>query len=213
MTAPLRWLGVLFALGAASCADGVQLRVQTSPEFAGGNATVSMLGVFHDGRMNVDSWQKASSPVSSALGGSDCAALFTDALQQGDPTLYSEIDTSTQSDGITDDLLAKLAPRAGGDLIVTVSIHGKTRAATRQEMSRIPRAAVQQPGQAQPVRLVKQLLELSASVYSIKQGRSVARMSVVYPSTTFDHAIRRFSTELAAFMPGATCRPWREKAP
>ncbi len=51
-------------------------------------------------------------------------------------------------------------------------------------------------------------LELSASLFSIRLHKQVARLTVSYTGTSTEEAIRRFSTEVAALAPGSTCRGW-----
>ena len=51
-------------------------------------------------------------------------------------------------------------------------------------------------------------LELSASLYSVRLHQPVARVNMAYTGSSIDDAIRRFSTEIGAMVPGSSCKGW-----
>jgi len=216
-------LGLLLAAAAtASCSDDASVTVKYVQGFTPGRASVSVFGVFRDGRMSADSWGPLSVPLSASLGGSEpCEPGFGPKLHQVDDDLYTSIDTDVRDNGITEELLTKLAPKAEGDLILAISIHGSIAAQTPNEMTQTS------PGNAPPVPhgglgggrrgghrgppLVagRHGLELSASLFSIPLHQLVARLSMTYEGAKAEDALRRFATEVGAMMPGATCRGWK----
>ncbi len=51
-------------------------------------------------------------------------------------------------------------------------------------------------------------LEISASLFSIRLHKQVARLTMSYTGASTEEAIRRFATEVSAMAPGSTCRGW-----
>src|ERR1700733_13741034 len=109
-------LSILLALGTASCADDATVNVKYAHGYQPGPASVSVFGVFRDGRMSVDTWSALATPVSTALGAlvDRCEPAYGERLQHENEELFSSLDDDTRNNGITEDMLAKLAPRAQG---------------------------------------------------------------------------------------------------
>ncbi len=225
-------LGLLLAAAAAvSCADETVV-VKYAPGFAPGPATVSVLGIFRDGRMSADAWGALGPALSGALNAPlTCEPAFGEQLARKDAELYSSIDDETRQNGITEDLLARVAPKAQGDLILTITIHGTVATAggtsptdPSQQSSQgnappIPRGGLgsgrgggrgQQGGGRgmSPVRTATKALELSASLYSVRAQKPVARLNMSYTGTSAEDAVRTFGARVATMMPGSTCRGW-----
>ena len=55
-------------------------------------------------------------------------------------------------------------------------------------------------------------LEVSASLYSVRQKRSVALLAMRYDGQSLDEALQRMSTRLGVALPGATCGGWDWKS-
>lgn len=209
-------------LSTASCVGGSTVNVKYAQGYRPGPATVSVLGVFRNGRLSPESWATMASPVSTALGAvaDRCEPAFGERLQREDEDLFIALDHDTRDGGITDVLLAKLASRAQGDVILTLTVHGNVGekwTERRSDPHSVPtpsppvRGAVAGGG---PIREVVprgagiRPLELTASLYSVKEQRSLARVNVSYTGQRADEAIARFSREIGALVPGSTCKGW-----
>jgi hypothetical protein len=222
LTLPL----LLVSLATASCADDAAVSVKYAQGYTPGPAAVSVLGVYRDGRMSIDTWNALATPVSTALGAlvDRCEPAFGERLQHENEDLFAALDSDTRNDGITEELLAKIAPRAQGDLVLTIIVHGQIGDTARDKRSPTPTAG-RTPGAAAPMRGGRggrggqtrdvapyapgpKPLELSASLYSIRRKQPVARLTVAYTGSSADDAIRRFSTEIGAMIPGSSCKGW-----
>jgi hypothetical protein len=221
---------LLTATLAAACSDVGAINLKLAPGFTPSRAPISVLGVFKDGRMSTEAWISMGPPISSALGlvGDVCEAAFAERLQQEKPDLFAFVEEDTRNNGITEEMLGKLAPQADGDLILAISVHGRiVQAAPEREDMPPPSAGAMRPGAAgqglRPGRAghrggpgrstAPSGLELTASLYSIKAKKSVARMSMGYTGTSVEDAFRRFAAEIAGVVPGSTCRGWHWKDP
>jgi hypothetical protein len=218
---------VLVAAAAISCGDEASVNVKYAQGFTPHPATVSVLGIFRDGRMSVDAWGPLGPVLTTALGAPvSCDPAFGEPLLRKDADLYALIDDDTRQNGITEDLLTKLAPRAEGDLILTVTVHGSvanpnarpndTSQPSPGNAPPVPRGGLGGPGKGNrgqhhegaPRMAAQKALELSASLYSIRLQKPVARLSMSYTGTSIEEAVRRFGTEVGTMMPGSTCRGW-----
>jgi hypothetical protein len=137
---------LVLGLASASCADESSVSVKYAPGYKPGPATVSILGVFRDGRMSLDTWSAMASPVSTALGAmvDRCEPAFGERLRHENDELFTSLDDETRNNGITEDLLAKLAARAQGDVILFITVHGhvgETYTDKRGSQTRAPAAA------------------------------------------------------------------------
>jgi hypothetical protein len=117
---------VLAALLVAACAaEGSQFTTQLAPDFVPGRQSVSVLGVYADGRMSGEAWERRlGQRLSPSLGAPMCDAGYS-TLSGPSPLLLSAIDDYTRAEGPSDALLAQLAPAAKGDLIVVVTVAGR----------------------------------------------------------------------------------------
>jgi hypothetical protein len=223
----VRLLGLLLAASAISCADDVTVRVKVAPGFSPAHAGVSVLGVFRDGRMSVDAWGPLSLAVSSALGGKEvCEPAFSARLQRENEPLFASIDEQAKSDGITEDLLGRLAPSAQGELILAITMHGGIGPTTDKGDKATPAArsggmppmrgmgargmggagAQREPTPRGPA---PKVLELAATLFSVRGHKPVARLTFTYAGESADDAVRQFAVELGKFFAGASCAGWR----
>jgi hypothetical protein len=217
---------LLLAAATASCADDASVNVKYAQGYTPGRASVSVLGVFRDGRMSVEAWTSLGPLVSSSLGASTadvCEVAFSERLQHQNEELFTSIDAEVRNEGITEDLLTKLAPRAQGDLILTITVHGAI-AATAPDTTRSPPPRGAPPGPSMGARgrsprgagtyrevprgTSARPLELSASLFSISRHQQVAKLSMSYTGTSVEEASRRFATEVGAMVPGGSCKGW-----
>lgn len=212
-------LAISLALSAASCADGPHADVRYAPEYTPGPAKIAVLGAFTHGRLSAESWYPLAPRVSSALGRTTCDAAFGDKLKRADPELYEKIDADVTENGITDEMLDRIAPKSGADLIMTITIHGRidrsmTPAATSQDPTipgYRPGAAGGNPGRGRQSRgrvMEWRGIEMSASLFSTKLHRSVGRITLRYPGSNADAAVTAFAAKLGMELQGSKCQDW-----
>lgn len=228
MIDPRRLLAPALLVGALSCSESsASFDVKYAPGFSPDRATVSVLGVFRNGRMDAESWAQLGPAISGALGRPRCEVAYGGELAQRSPELYAAIEDGARDSGITDELLEKVAPLAEGDLILVISVHGeaKTRSLSASDVDpvgaagpqgsmrgRAPRSRLPSPGGARRTSLDGGL-GIAASLYSIRLHRSVARMSMAYEGPSLEDAVSRFAGELGKVVPGSTCRGFHRAAP
>ncbi len=210
------WRGV-FAIALAGalvmCANALSVRVETAPEFVPAH-TVSVFGVFHDGRMSEPAWTALSPKISSALGKAECELGYGNRLRNGDPELASWLERNVRENGIDDTVLDKIAPYAEGDLVMVLLSYRKlpgsrdagvrVRAAQPMAMGRgmaRPRGSYAPPED-------DHVFELSASLFSPKEHKLVAQIDLRYAGDDLDEAMGQFTAKLRGLVPGAKCAGW-----
>jgi hypothetical protein len=222
------------ALAASSCAGSsdVALDARFAPELgAAPHATVSVLGVLKSGRLSADAWIDLAPSISAPLGSAACPAAFDAALVEKDPTLAKAVDRHARENGVTDALLTAFARGAEGDLILVIETSGQlpTPASKHEETRRAMPAAPTMGmgsggggrrgggGRGAPSPMPpteeeeskKDALEMSASVFSVKLGRSVGAVTLRYTGDSAADALRRFSEKLGTSLHGARCVGWK----
>jgi hypothetical protein len=207
-----------------ACDDTVKFTTKFASDVAPARRTVSILGVYKDGRMSVDGWAALAPHVTTAFGGGDCAVGY-DTLATANQNLAAAIDDYAQADGPTDDLLAQLAPAARGDSILVLTFagtlpqHGIADAGARSTAPPSmgsPRGGGRMGGSrgggrahgAMPAPEDPNALDISASLYSVRDSRSIALLSLEYTGASVEDALTKFATKLAASFPQAVCAGW-----
>jgi hypothetical protein len=214
----LHRLGTTIAVACAllGC-GGAQFEVRRDPEFAEGKSTVSVLGVFQGGSMNAESWAALRAPLATVLG--KCDAAYGDDLRNADPDLFTTVDQSVRENGVTEELLAQLAPRAQGDLILVLSMRGRIVNA-KVTAADAPSAAAATPSKrgggppgprARPRGRPAEINEfgMAATLFSVKLRRGVARLDMRYTGSDANEAVGEFLEKLATVLPGSTCSGWK----
>jgi hypothetical protein len=195
-----------------------------APDFQHARHTVSVFGVFKDGQVSSEAWDALRPHLDPLLGGSQCAIACDARLAASDTPLFSAIDDYTRANGPSDDLLAELAPAALGDLILVLVEDGKLPEV--EKLSIVDSAPTKQPGpnpghgsgfsafESSKRRTGESgdRLQLSASLYSIAQGRSVALLDLRYSGTSREEAIDEFAARLARALPETRCGGWAWRA-
>ena len=97
--------------------------VKYSPGFSAGPTTVSVLGVYQDGRMSNELRDEALARLSPVLGKPTCEIVWGDKLRAAEPDFFEEIDRSTQADGLTEETLDRFSGWAEGDTILVLSLN------------------------------------------------------------------------------------------
>jgi hypothetical protein len=217
---------------AAGCGHEAVYATTFAPDFSPAHHTVSVLGVYKDGRMSSEAWDAIGARVSRSLGAARCEAAYAESATSPNHALWSAIDEYTLANGPTDDLLAKIASAARGDLVLVVIVAGKVpipekvkiqdENQNRRSAGNLgPKGGMGGAGgggglsrnsgpmfrpPAAPAQVDR--LDLSASLFSVPKAASVALVALEYSGESVDEAIAGFTAKLASALPGATCAGW-----
>jgi len=222
----------LFARAApiVACGGDARFAANFASGFAPAHHTVSVLGVYKDGQMSSDAWSAIGARVSPALGARTCEPGYGSvAVGAADGTLMSAIEDYARANGPTDELVALLAPAAKGELIVVITLAGRPPAPSSSDVQGASAPATtggrgamsggamtpasrgaRGPGSRKPTDT--NVLDVSASLYSVAQARSVGIVSMEYSGASVQDAITRFAARLAQEVPTATCTGWDWRA-
>jgi hypothetical protein len=228
-----------FALSTlAACSGDTQFTTRYAPEFSQGRHTLSVFGVFKDGRMSSEAWETIGPRLSAPFGGACTPAYGTPLLAQK-PALSSAIDDYARANGVGDELLEQFAPAATGDLILVVTVAGRvgkpegpgspdtsamsggppaTSRSGAGGTSGFARGSGGGSGRSMmsggPRRKVDEnSFEMSASLFSVSLHRSVALVAMQYAGPSVDEAVAKLAAKLGATIPGSTCGSWNWDAP
>lgn len=216
-----RRLPVLAMLGFAlsGCGGGAAFTTQFASGYTPAPHTVSVLGVYQDGRMSLGTWADLAPRLSHALGSTACPAGY-DALVSSNQELANAIDEFTRNEGPNAELLKQLAPAAQGDLLLVVSLSGKVPKPRQDNPADHPspgtpgmaaaansRKRGRHAAEAGPVEDTNHL-DISAALFSVAQQRPVALISMQYRGESVEDALNRFSAELSRDMPSLKCVGW-----
>jgi hypothetical protein len=211
-------LALALALTISGCGDG-SFSVQRTAAFPPSGATLSVFGVYKDGRMSPESWDTLRPRLTPILGASPCETGYPEAVNASSPELGTAIDDYTRANGVTEDLLEQLAPMAKGDLIVLVMMTGRPHtgpdtsqpapAPTAPPARTGSRRGYQGVGPARSQAATERgAFEMAASLYSVKTHRSVGAVSMRYTGSSLEEALDSFATHLAEELPRASCGGW-----
>ena len=219
------------SLGLLSCAPDANLEANFASGFVPARRAVSVFGVFKDGQLSADAWEAIGPRLSPAFGARFCEPGYGSALRSSASSVASAIDDYARDNGMTDDLLAQLAPAAKGDLLVVVTFAGQlpvppksdlggghdgspvttSSGGGRGAMGSAPhgggRSGAHGPSRA-PTPEDTNELDVSASFYSVAERRSVGIVAIAYKGTTVDDALSRLSARVQHELPAATCAGW-----
>jgi hypothetical protein len=208
-------------------ASDVLFTTNVASDLARTKHTVSVLGVYRDGRMSMGGWDVLAPHVEAFLGpgpGSAHCEVGYESLESSNEALVSAVDEFARSDGPTDPLLSLLAPAAHGDLILVLTFAGKLAEPTsdggpenatpvQSGRSSVPgglrgggSAALGSSPSDTPADLNH--LEISASLFSVALGRTVALVAMQYLGRNNDEAAAKFGTKLQQSLPNMKCVGW-----
>jgi hypothetical protein len=214
--------------GLPACSDASFI-TRYAPTYAHVPHKVSLLGVYKDGRMNSDIWEQIGPGLSAPLGG-QCGPGY-DTLVNSNPQLSAAIDDYARANGIGDELLDLLGPAAVGDLIMVVTVAG----AVTPKGQNLPDTSTMSsgaPGGAMPGGSNKfrgasmnstgprsggamrrpladgAALEMSASLFSVSEHRSVGMVSMAYSGASVDEAVQKLAARLGEELQGSSCVAW-----
>jgi hypothetical protein len=213
---------LLVVVLAAACEQGdSRFQSQFASGFAPARHSVSVLGLYQEGRMSPEGWAALAPYMSAAFGSGACDVGYDDLLSS-DATLAGAIDGYARENGPTDDLLGQLAPAAKGDAILVVIASGKVRVTADGGAPPSPRASItgghgkrgrrgggptgdpSRPDESQ----VAGAFELAASLYSITQHTSVALVSMEYSGANVSDAMSQFAARVGQSFPQMHCDGW-----
>jgi hypothetical protein len=218
-----RWL-VLLALAPIISACGVDVTVHRAPNYSPRDVTLSVLGVFKNGRMDAAAWNDWAATIAAATGAAGCTPAFDDRMEKAAPALFSELDESTRQDGITDEILERAAPSALGDAILVIESFG--RAAQTKKPDDAETAPQQAPAppppsmgrrgrgrsvantSAAPREAPRDELDVSIGVYSIRDRQGLASVQMHTDAGASADAIQTLSEKLRETLHGARCAGW-----
>jgi hypothetical protein len=225
-------LGLAVLVVSGACADD-SFTVRVDPAYPRHPARVSVLGVFKEGRMNSDAWDATGRVLSSPFSGSGdaCETAYGERLAAASPGsmggAMGAIDDYTRANGITDDLLALLAPMAAGDAIVVFTVAGRPPAsgggageahAPPMQTPPVTGGGRRMGGMGAPPprtpsertrRSDSNVFQIAASVYSLELRRSAVLVEMTYSGDSIDEALKKFARRLGAELRGAVCVGWR----
>jgi hypothetical protein len=212
--------------GAAwGCVNDSFYSTQFAPGFVPRGHAVSVLGVYKDGQMSSDAWAALEPRVARALGGPRCGAGYTDTLSSTHNAVATAIEDYARSEGPSDDLLGHLAPAAGGDLIMVVTVAGRLPAHEGEKEDAHSTSSAMGPGGGRhsmaggagpthaPQPTSTDELDLSTTLFSVSEKKAVAVVSERYLGTSVDEAVSNLATKLTQSLPGASCAGWNWDAP
>jgi hypothetical protein len=221
-------LHALFAslLPVAACAsEDAHFDIRSTPEFKGEGLTLSVFGVFRDGRMSTDAWNDEGAKLSPSLGARMCEAAYGKAGLGSGTVLARTVDDDARENGVTDDLLVRFGPLAKGDAIAVFTTAGEvahardagspsaTPAAPPAWGRRGRRGRSSATAPARGHAADHGSFEMSAQIFSVRLGRSLAVVSMSYAGSRVDEALEKFRGELEKVLPHATCVGWNWDVP
>jgi hypothetical protein len=222
-------LAVTFA-PSLECGPGdARFTTKLASDFAPAHHTISVFGVYEDGRMSPDAWTLIGPRISLSLGATRCDAAYEDTLVSRNEALASAIDDYARATGPTDDLLTQLAPAARGDLVLVLTLAGKLPVRKAGPFAAdAPSAPTTMGGRGGGMGGGGSMpaagrmrgpsgpsgggdtneIDMSASLYSVAQAHSVGLVAMEYTGTSVNDAVAKFAAKLAEAFPGMTCAGW-----
>jgi hypothetical protein len=211
------------AVSTTACIPKVRWDTTATADFVPSGHTVSVFGVYKDGQMSSEGWDVLRPRLEPVLGGHECPIAGGGTGGDEGP-LLAVIADYARTNGPTEDLLAQLAPAAEGDLILVLVEAGKLPppdAKVSVVNSSAPgpspsgtkgsagfSAYAPDKRSAAP----HDVLQLSASLFSVAQGKSVALLDMQYSGDSIAEAESAFSARVGRLLPAATCKGWNWSA-
>jgi hypothetical protein len=203
----------------AGCSDD-SFHVERGPEFPRGpNPTIAVFGVYRDGRLAPEAWDLFRQRMASVYGPSPCEPGYPDILAPSGTAALQAVDDYTRENGVTDELLDKLAPMTSADLLLLLTLTGRPskavdsagpspattappptmRGSGRRGASAPPRGAPPQTPTFEAVGIL----------FSVKAHKSVEAIRMTYTGQSMDEALERFTAKLGSELSGAKCGTWK----
>lgn len=230
MSLPFRFLPLLApALLLCACSSDAQLSSRFASDFTRAPHSIAVLGVYKDGRMSSEAWEQVGPGLSRPFGAT-CDQGFAQ-LEGKNQSLSGAIDDYARANGIGDELLEQIAPAAQGDLILLVTVAGRVGSKgpnlpdTNTLATGTPGvgsskyrtgSAIGSPvgGPSRGSGAMRRPLdtssafEMTASLYSVTEKKSVGLVTLEYDGKSVDDAIARLAERLGKELPGSRCGSW-----
>ena len=207
---------IVSVVALAACgAESAQFHV-TQPDDPTRARTISILGVYHDGRMAPDEWADLGAGLVGQLGETSCGVLFSPALPTEHPDLAAAIDKHARAAGVTDALLGALAPATGADAILLVEVSGHPPRVLRTETTlRPPRMGMTKPASPYQTRVITDgnALDIAVSAFSVAEHKIIARLAMHYTGRNAQQALHDFAARFAQESASWRCTAWRAGPP
>jgi hypothetical protein len=199
-----------------------QFTVNRAPTFAQTHNTISIFGVYKDGRLEPGSWLRFGSRISNALARESCETGFSERLRDEEPDLFTRAAAEARESGITPELLTEFAPRADGELILVLYVSGSTPEKASPRPAARPAAAtggLSRHGRAGRGRGMSpsnetrddRALQLAWTLFSVKSHETVADLQMRYTGQNADEAVDLFVEKLKKTIPDSLCVGWKWK--
>jgi hypothetical protein len=211
------------AASTTACIPKVRWDTTSTADFVPSGHTVSVFGVYKDGQMSSEGWDILRPRLEPFLGGRGCE--IAGGVPRGDEgPLLAVIADYARTNGPTEDLLGQLAPAAEGDLILVLVEAGKLPPPDAKvsvvNTSAPGPSATGTKGSAgfsafapdKRSAAARDVLQLSASLFSVSQGKSVALLDMQYSGDSIAEAESTFSARVGRLLPAATCKGWNWRA-
>jgi hypothetical protein len=156
--------------------------------------------------MSSEAWDELRPRIEASFGGSRCEAAYREPVGSTNDPLPGAIGDYARTNGPTDDLLVQLAPAAQGDLILVLTVAGQLPVpakVTVHDAPRRPAGKGRSASDADP-----NMLQLSASLFSVARGHSVAMVDMKYTGSSARDAVEQFAARLSQSFPATVCRGW-----
>ncbi len=202
-------------LGSCFLGDG-GFHVTRAPDLSQGAHSASVFGVFKGGKMSPEFWEVIGPELKAASEKGKCEAGVGDHLQDQDPALFKSVDQDTKENGITPELLTRIAPHAAGDVILSISVYGQPpseRAVTATQTPVQPSGGRGGRGRGgfggtTSAREQAESFEIALSLFSVKKHEEVAKLQLRYGGPSEDEAVKKFGERYRAEFPGLLCAGW-----
>jgi hypothetical protein len=221
-------LPLAFAL--VACDEGdAHFTTKFASDFTPARHTVSVLGVYKDGQMSSDGWTALAPHLAPALGEAACESGY-EMLTSANGPLAETINEYARADGPTEELLAQVAPAAKGDAVLVLTFAGKLPQRVSADAGvlgsasapAVTRGGGRMGGMRGGGRVRRSsrseiaedanVLDVSASLFSIAAARSVALVAMQYSGTSLEEAMTKFAAKLGQSLPNMTCAGWNWNA-
>jgi hypothetical protein len=211
-------LGVFVLLTSTACAEG-PFTVKYAPDFAPGPSSISVFGVFSQGRMSKKAWEQLRLHLASPFNEDTCEVAYGDKLVASSPAVSSAVDEYATTNGVTDELLDQFGPMARGAMILVIAVSGHP---PQPIDDSLPDSQISAPPKVRGRRGAagglpatdprkgedQSLFEVSASFFSVRLHHSVASVDMAYSGSSVNEAFTMFANKLATEMPNSTCGGW-----
>jgi hypothetical protein len=211
-------LGLVCLTCLAGCGDG-SFHVDRAAGFPRSPAaTISVLGVYRDGRLAPEAWDVFRPHLTPLFGVPACEPGFPDILASSGQQVVAAVDDYSRANGVTDELMDKLAPLAKGEFILLLVVNGRPGKHSDSDSTPTPtaptpsgrgggRRGTPSSGSSKTTTEVPQF-EAVGILFSTKAHRSVGAIRMNYAGASIDEALEMFTSKLGSELPQATCSGW-----